>query len=44
MKNVKEDADKFNQSVMKWKETSWVSFEEMVKGLKLDLLRPLGAD
>jgi hypothetical protein len=43
-KNVSADAKVFNQSVSKWKETSWKRFEDMVKGLDLDLLRPLGVD
>jgi hypothetical protein len=43
-KNVMADAKLFNQSVSKWKETSWKRFEDMVKGLDLDLLRPLGVD
>jgi hypothetical protein len=44
MKNVKVNADAFNSSVLNWKERSWTVYEEMVKGLKLDVLRPLGVD
>jgi len=44
MKNVKTEADAFNIAVLRWKDTNWVQFEELVKGLKLDLFRPLGID
>jgi photosystem II stability/assembly factor-like uncharacterized protein len=44
LKNVKKDADAFNLTVSNWKKTSWLNYEEMVKGMKLDLLRPLGVD
>jgi hypothetical protein len=42
MKKLKADAGAFNEAVKSFENKTWKQFEEVVKGLNLQLLPPLG--